>query len=128
MNFKPSPTSTPSETAALSLMCSAGCGAKTKEFNIWPGTGASIQRVPLTGSARRLLTRCIEQLTHLKSWQSSRQKRIHKTLDASALDPKSVAGQRKAAVEGQLKSNGTKGVDWAEKQGLQIQGKTCQNK
>ena len=109
-------------------MCSAGCGAKTKAFNIWPGTGASIQLVLLTGSARRLHTRCIEQQTHWKSWLNSRQKRINKTLDAFPLDPKRDARQRKAAVGARLKNNEKKVGGWAVKQGLQIQGKTCQNK
>ena len=55
-------------------MCSAGCGPRIKVFSISPGTGASTQRVQLTGSARKLHTRCIEQLTHSKSWQTSRQR------------------------------------------------------
>jgi hypothetical protein len=49
-------------------------------------------------------------------------------LDACPLDPKRVARQKKTAVGAQLMSDGTKGVDRAVKQGLQIQGKTCQNK
>ena len=128
MNFKLSPTSTPSETAALSLMCSAGCGAKTKASNIWPGTGTSIQRVPLTESAHKPHTRCIELLTRWKSWRTIRQKRISKNLDACQLEPKRAARHRKEAEGAQLKSDGLKGVDRAMKQGLQIQGKTCQNK
>jgi len=60
--------------AVHSLMFSVGCGAKTRGFSIWLGMEASIQRVPLTESAHRHHTSCIERLIPLKSWLISRTK------------------------------------------------------
>ena len=61
----------PSEMEALSLMFSAGCGTKTKEFSIWPGTAAFIQLVQLMGSAHKPHTSCTELPIRWKSWLSS---------------------------------------------------------